>query len=65
MPIFGVQLAMCFMTYIRAGAPYVLATGVLLAAPPILGALIVGVGFGLGRLMAPATQALDAVRIPR
>jgi len=59
--LFGLQLGTGVLTYTSAGAPYVAAAGLLLAGPSYVGALLVGVGFGLGRLLVPVSQSLGPV----
>ncbi|MDQ3404716.1 MAG: hypothetical protein M3548_15210 [Actinomycetota bacterium] len=47
---FGVEMGTGARTYLPSGLPYVAAVSVLLTAP-ISGALLVGIGFGLGRAL--------------
>ena len=57
--LFGFQLGTGVLTYLSAGAPYVLATGLLVSALPYRGFVAAGVGFGLGRFAAPLSQSAD------
>lgn len=46
---FGFELGTGVRTYVPTTSPYILANTILLLSPPLMTALIIGVGFGLGR----------------
>lgn len=56
--LFGLQLGTGVVTYLSAGAPYVLATGLLVSITPYGGFVAAGVGFGLGRFATSLSQAV-------
>jgi hypothetical protein len=64
---FGFALGTGVRTYMVSPVPYVPALAILLLAPPLVGALALGVGFGVARGLVPAGRTLQrrrAVRTP-
>jgi hypothetical protein len=55
---FGFEMGTGARTYVTSVAPYAVAAGVLLLAPPFNHALLAGVGFGLGRWAVPIGWAV-------
>ena len=59
---FGFAMGTGVRTYLVSPVPYVPALAILLLGPPLIGALALGLGFGLSRGLVPAARA---VRRPR
>lgn len=57
---FGFELATGVRTYLPAAAPYVLALVILLARPTLLQAVLIGLGFGLGRALPLVVRLVDS-----
>jgi hypothetical protein len=53
---FGFELGTGVRTYVSSTAPYVLAAALLLTSPGIVGAVLAGAGFGLGRAATPLVR---------
>jgi hypothetical protein len=53
---FGFELATGVRTYVPAAAPYVLVLVMILARPTLIGAVLIGIGFGVGRALPTALQ---------
>jgi hypothetical protein len=56
---FGFELGTGVRTYVSSTAPYVVAIGLVLAAPGLPVALLTGAGFGLGRAATPLARFLS------
>lgn len=55
--LFGFQMGTGLLTYVSAGAPYVLALALLIGLPREAGLYILcGLGFGLGRALTPTLR---------
>jgi len=55
---FGFALGTGVRTYLVSPVPYVPALAILLLGPPLIGALALGLGFGLSRGLVPAARAI-------
>jgi hypothetical protein len=53
---FGFELGTGVRTYVPSTVPYILAVALLLTGPGIATAVAAGAGFGIGRVLTPATR---------
>jgi hypothetical protein len=58
---FGFELASGVRTYVPTAAPYVLLLVMVLARPPLIVPLLIGIGFGVGRAVPLVLQLVPGV----
>ena len=61
---FGFALGTGVRTYLVSPLPYAPALGILLLGPPLVGAVALGLGFGLARGLVPTARAVRTGRSP-
>jgi len=59
---FGFAIGTGVRTYLVSPVPYVPALAILLLGPPLIGAMALGLGFGLSRGLVPAARAVRRTR---